>query len=185
MPLFRILRTIIEGINRAAGLVSGLALLIIGGMVFAEVILRASGQPSEWLPEWSGYLFSWAIVGGAAYTLMRNRHVRVELLQMHLPAAVNRVLDFCTALAGAAFCVLVAISGWEYFQDALLTGETTATTLRVPLWIIEFPVFLSFALLALQFLIEACKALFGFRQGTDTAGANAANAQLDKEPSHV
>ena len=185
MPLFRVLRQLIEGINRAAGLVSGLALLLIGGMVFSEVILRASGQPSEWLPEWSGYLFSWAMVGGAAYTLMRGRHVRVELLQMYLPAAVNRVLDCCTALAGAAFCVLVAVTGWEYFQDALLTGETTATTLRMPLWIIEFPVFLSFALLALQFLIQAGEALLGFRRGAGNAADASATAQLSKESSHA
>ncbi|MDO5675193.1 MAG: TRAP transporter small permease [bacterium] len=185
MLVFRVLRAAIEGINRAAALVSGLALLVIGCMVFAEVILRAGGRPSEWLPEWSGYLFSWAMVGGAAYTLMRDRHVRVELLQMHLPASVNRVLNFCTALAGAAFCVLVAMSGWEHFQDALLTGETTATTLRVPLWIIEFPVFLSFALLALQFLIEACKALFGFRRDMQNTATDSTNVQLSKESNHA
>lgn len=164
--MFRILRSTVRTINLAAGLISGFALLVIGCMVFCEVILRASGQPSEWLPEWSGYLFSWAIVGGAAYTLMRGRHVRVELLQMHLSAGWNRVLDLCTSLVGTAFCVLVAVSGWQHFQDALQTGETSATALRVPLWIIEFPVFLSFALLALQFLLLACEALSGQGQGT-------------------
>ena len=125
-------------------------------------------------------------MGGAAYTLMRDRHVRVELLQMHLPAGLNRVLDCCTALAGAAFCVLVAVSGWEYFQDALSTGETTATTLRVPLWIIELPVFLSFALLALQFLIRACDALLGFRQDSCmAAGEPSSAAPPVQESAHV
>ena len=83
------------------------------------------------------------------------------------------------------FCVLVAVSGWEYFQDALLTGETTATTLRMPLWIIEFPVFLSFALLALQFLIQAGEALLGFRRGAGNAADASATAQLSKESSHA
>ena len=183
MFFFRFLRKGIESINLAAALVSGLALLLIGGMVFCEVFLRASGQPSEWLPEWSGYLFSWAMVGGAAYTLMRGRHVRVELLQMHLPAACNRVLDACTSLAGMAFCVLVAISGWQHFQDALQTGETTATALRVPLWIIELPVFLSFALLAMQFALLACDAMLG--NGQAGRGQGTATLEQNKETVHV
>ncbi len=171
MSLFRVFRTTVRAVNLAAGLISGFILLVIGCMVFCEVILRASGQPSEWLPEWSGYLFSWAMVGGAAYTLMRGRHVRVELLQMHLPAGWNRVLDLCSSLVGAAFCTLVVVSGWQHFQDALQTGETSATALRVPLWIIEFPVFLSFALLALQFLLLACEALSGHGQDAKPAQA--------------
>lgn len=183
MLLFRTLRKTVETLSLAAGLISGLALLLIGGMVFCEVVLRASGQPSEWLPEWSGYLFAWAMVGGAAYTLMRGRHVRVELLQMYLPANLNRMLDCCTSLAGAAFCVLVAMSGWEYFQDALLTGETTATTLRVPLWIIELPIFLSFALLALQFVLLACNSALGLTHGG--TGQKHADSPQDEESSHA
>lgn len=171
MTALTVLGAAITTLNRAAALISGFALLIIGGMVCCEVVLRAGGRPSDWLPEWSGYLFSWAMVGGAAYTLMCGRHVRVELLQMRLPAGWNRVLDLCTSLVGAAFCALVAVSGWQHLQDALLTGETSATTLRVPLWIIELPVFLSFVLLSLQFLLLACRALpgYGHPQATDTA----------------
>ena len=172
------LRQYIEGINKVAGLISGLLLLLVGGMMCCEVLLRANGRPSAWLPEWSGYLFSWAMVGGAAYTLMRKRHVQVELLQMHLSPRLNAILDFIGSLMGLAFCALVSFSGWQYFIDTLQTGETTSTTLRIPLWIISLPIFVSFVLLVLQF------ALFAFDAVVAMVATGKAPIQ-DKEDAHA
>lgn len=143
----------IELITKIMALAGGFIILFVGAILFVEVVLRTAGYPTEWIPEWSIYLFSWAMIGGAAYTLHKGRHVRVELLMMHLPPVWRNLLDIGTSLVGASLCALIAFHGWEHLQDILLTGETTSTALRVPLWLTDSPIFFGFALLALQFLL--------------------------------
>ena len=151
----RIVKRICEACNLAVGLISGFCILFVGLILFIEVIFRYLGHPTQWIPETSVYLFSGAMLGGAAYTLMKDRHVRVELLLMHLPPRVQNCMDAVTSLVGAAFCALVAAHGWEHIADVIQTGETTPTTMRLPLWITDFPLLLGFVLLTLQFLLIA------------------------------
>ncbi len=163
--LYRI-KTIYAAVLTAVGLVSGFFLLAAGCILFVEVICRYSGRPTDWIPEVSVYLFTWAILFGAAYTLMRERHVRVELLTDRLSARARDCCFLLTSLGGTAFCCLVALHGWENLMDALLTGETTATALRIPLWLVDMPLFFGFVLLALQFALQACERLVRLRRGS-------------------
>lgn len=147
------LKQTVEFVCKAIALVGGFLILVIGILLFVEVVMRTAGSPTEWISEWSVYLFSWAILLGGAYTLQQGRHVRVELLMMHLPPVWSNLLDCLTSIIGAALCALIAQHGWEHLQDVIMTGETSSTSLRVPLWLTDFPLFLGFLLLSLQFLL--------------------------------
>ena len=148
-------KRLVHGLTLCVGLISGFLILVVGGILFVEVACRYAGYPTKWIPETSVYLFAWATLGGGAYTLLRNKHVQVELLLMHLSPRSQAILDRVTSLAGAAFCGLIAWHGWEHLQDVLETGETTPTTLRIPLWLTDFPLPFGFGLLALLFLLKA------------------------------
>lgn len=150
------LRTAYEKLNLAVGLLSGFALLFAGCILFIEVVCRYTGNPTDWVAETSVYLFASAMLLGSAYTLMRGRHVNVELLLDRLPPRVQNICNVATSFGGMAFCLLVACHGWVDLLDVIETGETTATTMRVPLWITEMPLFIGFALLSIQFFILAC-----------------------------
>lgn len=150
-----VLKRALAWCNYVCGLASGFCILLVGLILFVEVVLRYTGHPTEWIPETSVYLFCGAMLCGAAYTLQQGSHVRVELLLMQLPPRVRIWLDVLTALGGAAFCALVTCHAWDHLADVILTGETTPTSMRVPLWITDMPLLVGFVLLTLQFVAIA------------------------------
>lgn len=157
-------------INTAVGLLSGAALFFAGIILFAEVVCRYSGNPTSWIAETSVYLFAGAMLLGAAYTLMRERHVRVELFIQRFSPRAQDAFYLITSLGGMAFCLLIAVHGWVDLLEVIETGETTATTMRVPLWLTEMPLFIGFVLLSVQFFIHACDRVVRLRQGSPLEG---------------
>lgn len=155
------IKRFLERCNIAVAMFSGLIILFIGCILFIEVVMRYTGNPTRWIPEWSTYLFAWAMLCGAAYTLYKGKHVRVELFIMHLPRKARHVLDIITALAGAAFCVVICDQIIEHLADVMLTGETTATALRLPLIVKDSPMLLGFVLLVIQFLLIVADRIAG------------------------
>lgn len=188
--MFPALKRALALCNLVCGLASGLCILLVGLILFVEVVLRYAGYPTQWIPETSVYLFCGAMLCGAAYTLQEGRHVRVELLIMRLPLRMQIWLDVATALGGAAFCALVTVHAWEHLADVLLTGETTPTAMRVPLWITDLPLFVGFVLLTLQFLaialtLAAQSRVFhasGAKSGTSAAHAGGDTAGTSGGP---
>lgn len=160
--MFPLLRRALALCNFVCGLAGGFCILLVGLLLFVEVVLRYAGHPTQWIPESSVYLFCGAMLCGAAYTLQHGNHVRVELLIMHLSPCAQARFDAVTALGGAAFCALVSLHAWDHLADVILTGETTPTAMRLPLWITDLPLFIGFVLLTLQFVAIA---LIRARQG--------------------
>lgn len=155
----------------AVGYLAGFSLLLVGVILFIEVICRYSGNPTDWIAETSVYLFAGSMLLGTSYTLMRERHVRVELLICRFSPRAQDLCYLATSLAGVCFCLVVAGHGWADLMDVLETGETTATTLRIPLWIVEFPLFVGFVLTAVQFLIQAGDRIIRLKNGSPAEGA--------------
>ena len=168
--MLQTLRALNTKLNTAVGLLCGFALLFAGVILFIEVVCRYTGYPTSWIPEVSVYLFAGAMLLGAGYTLMRERHVRVELLIERFSPKVQDLFYLGTALGGAAFCALIAYYGWFDMLEVIETGETTATTLRVPLWLTDFPLFAGFVLLTIQFLLFACERVVRLQQGSPLEG---------------
>ena len=170
------LKTINTKVNMTIGLLSGCALFISGIILFIEVVCRYSGHPTSWISETSVYLFAGAMLLGAPYTLMRERHVRVELLVCRFSPRIQDIVYLITSIGGMAFCILVASYGWVDLVEVFETGETTATTMRIPLWITDMPLFIAFVLLSIQFFIFACDRAIRLQNGSPLDGLNSGGA---------
>lgn len=168
--MFAPFKALYSRLNTAVGYLSGFALLAAGVILFIEVVCRYSGKPTNWIAETSVYLFSGAMLLGASYTLMRGRHVRVELLICRFSPKTQDLCYLVTSIVGMVFCIIVASHGWADLMDVIETGETTATTMRVPLWLTEMPLFLGFMLTAVQFAIMACERIQRLNQGSPLDG---------------
>ena len=168
--MLQTLKTISAKLNTIVGLLCGFALLFVGAILFVEVVCRYSGYPTSWIPEVSIYLFAGSMLLGAAYTLQRERHVRVELLIERFSPRTQDIFYFLTALGGAAFCALIVYFAWFDMLEVIETGETTPTSLRVPLWLTELPLFIGFVLLTIQFLLFACDRVVRLQQGSPLEG---------------
>lgn len=164
--MFTLCKTLLTKLNTAVGFVSGFTLLLAGILLFIEVVCRYSGNPTDWIAETSVYLFAGAMLFGAAYTLMRERHVRVELLICRFSPRNQDIFNLITALGGMIFCLVVAAHAWVDLIDVIETGETSATIMRIPLWVTEMPLFIGFSLLVLQFLLMAAERAMSLKNGS-------------------
>jgi len=152
--MFKIIRSAVEKGNLILGYVSGLGILLMGLMLFYEVVCRYFFRsPTIWAQEMSIYLFMWTMLAGGAYTLQQGKHVRIDLLVEHFSVRTQHFLEMVTSVAGLVFCAVITWQAYEMIVASIGYGKVSATLLRVPMWIPQLALLLGFALLTLQFAI--------------------------------
>lgn len=115
------------------------------------------------------YFFAGVFLLGAAYTLQKNEHVRIDILSARLSARGQAWLDI---LGGLLFllplcAVLIYFSG-PFFWQAFLSREASSSPGGLILWPAKFLIPLGFSLLALQGVAEIIKRA-GFLLGDEQA----------------
>lgn len=111
------------------------------------------------------YLFSATFLLAGAYTLLRNEHVRIDILSGRLSARAQNWIDifgllfFLLPMAG-----LIMWLSWPVFLDALRSGEVSSNAGGLIIWPARLLVPFGFALLILQAFSELIKR-FAFLRG--------------------
>ncbi|MCC7547257.1 MAG: TRAP transporter small permease subunit [Burkholderiales bacterium] len=104
------------------------------------------------------YLFSAVFLLAAGYTLLRNSHVRVDVLHVHLPVRARLWIELLgTALFLIPFALLVVRYGWPYFLDSVANREISLNAGGLAVWPVKLLIPLGFLLLLLQGLSQLVK----------------------------
>ena len=136
------------------------------------VVRKVFNYSSNAYLEVQWYLFAWAFLVAAGYTLLHREHVRIDVLNSRLPKKVQVWID----IIGFAFfltplCLLVLWLGVPMLMDKFASGEVSPNTgglVRWPVWL-ALPV--GFGLLLLQGWSELIKRIAFLRgQGPDPMG---------------
>lgn len=144
----------------AAFLVLAAALISAGNATLRYLLSMSS---NAWL-EIQSYLFAGIVLLGAAETLRRNEHVRVDLLYSNLSARKRLWVDvFGILLFLLPFVLVMAWLSWPIAWRSLRTGEGSASAGGLPLWPLRMLLPLGFGLLALQGLSELVKRIAALR----------------------
>ena len=146
--------------------------LIFGATVISAVnavIRKAFNYSSNGFLEVQWYLFAWSFLVAAGYTLLKREHVRIDVLNSHLPRKVRLAIEilglifFLTPL-----CVMVLYYTVPLTIQMFESGEMSNNPgglIRWPVWL-ALPV--GFTLLLLQGWSELIKCLaFVTGQGPD------------------
>lgn len=127
-----------------------------------EVIARkVLGTPTSWSFE-LGYMLTGAyfLLGGAV-TLLRNEHVRIDLVYGSFGPRGRAAIDLAFLLVlFLPFCALMSHALWDYAADAFASGRTTGKSAwNPPAWPFRAVMFAGFALLTLQVTAKILHAL--------------------------
>ena len=150
--------------------------LLLVALVCYDVMMRyffRSGSIA--LQELQWHLFSALFLLGAAATLKRDEHVRVDLIyrSRHVSARGRARINLCgSLLLLAPFCVLIIVTSWPFVYQAWSFAEGSPDPGGLPLrWVAKAMIPLGFFLLLLQGLAECLKnlsfILYGARAGQD------------------
>lgn len=184
MHILRKFAAAIDGLNqRLGGVLRWLALLMVlmgAYNAVARYLTRSAGVAlsSNALNEAQWYLFSLIFLLGAAYGLKVDAHVRVDVLYGRLSAKARGWIDLLgTVLFLVPFCLVMLWVSTPTIRNSWRIREVSPDPGGLPRYPIKAVILVAFALLLLQGLSQAVKAIDAIRgegQGEDDGGKETA-----------
>lgn len=171
-PLLRLSRAI-DAINQATGqtvywLVLISVLVSAGNATFRYALNMSS---NAWL-ELQWYLFSAIFLLCAGYTLLRNEHIRIDIISGRFSARAQAWIDIIgTVLFLLPMAITIMLLSWPMFVESWVRNEISADPGGLVRWPVKILVPIGFLLLTLQGFSELIKRI-AFLQGliSDPAG---------------
>jgi TRAP-type mannitol/chloroaromatic compound transport system permease small subunit len=149
----------IDGLSTRIGRIVYWLVLVVSLLSAFNAAMRFTIDYSSnaWL-EIQWYLFSAIFLLGGGYTLLRNEHVRIDVVSAHLSPRARAWIDvFGLLLFVLPLCVLLVALGVPYVKFSYAVGEVSSNAGGLIRWPAKALIPLGFALLGLQALSELIK----------------------------
>ena len=160
----RISAAIDAGNHRVGSAVAWLVLAMTLVSALNAISRRVFNLSSNAFLEIQWYLFAAIFMLAAGYTLLRNEHVRVDIVNSRLSTRTRLWLDlFGTVLFLGPFVLLVLRYGWPYFTESFQSREVSLQAGGLILWPVKLVLPLGFFLLLLQGVSQAVKIIAALR----------------------
>jgi len=158
-------------VQSVAGGLAGLSLLSLLALVCLSVITRTFGITATFAEEFTRYNIIVLFAFGSGYTLMKGRQIATDSLLQLLSERIRDVLGIVTGAVSLTLFAVVLESSYVMWSIAYAWNLRSGTDIGVPLWPIQFLVFLGFFLLILQTLADMAEAIhrLASRKGTGQA----------------
>lgn len=132
-----------------------LSVLISAGNALVRYSLDTSSN--AWL-EVQWYLFSAVFLLCASYTLLRNEHVRIDVVSGRFSRRAQAWIDIVgTLLFLLPMAAIIVWLSWPFFVDSYSRGEISSDAGGLLRWPVKLLMPVGFALLVLQGLSELIK----------------------------
>jgi TRAP-type mannitol/chloroaromatic compound transport system permease small subunit len=167
----------IDAINRFVGRTAcWLVLVAVLISSFNAFSRKALDMSSNAMLEIQWYLFSGVFLLTAAYTLLSNEHVRVDIIFGQLSRRKQLMIEmFGLVVFLAPMTLLVLVLSWAPFMSAFTTGEMSSNAGGLIRWPVKLLIPIGFGLLLLQGLSEFIKNLDEYRRLPHDREAGAAH----------
>ena len=162
LALSRQIDALTERIGRSAIWIVLIVVLISAG----NAIMRyAFNYRSNGLLEIQWYLFGLLFLSCSGYTLLRNEHVRIDLLSSKLSKRGQAWIDvFGIIFFLMPMAIAILMLSWPVFMHAFESGEMSNSAGGLIVWPARLMIPVGFALLIMQGVSELIKRI-GFLQG--------------------
>lgn len=151
--------------ERVGRLVYWLVLIVVLISAANATVRKLFDYSSNAYLEIQWYLFSVIFLFGAGYTLLRNEHVRIDIIQGRLsPRAQNWIDVFGIVIFLMPMSIIIMWLSWPLFTDALARHEVSSNAGGLVIWPARLMLPVGFALLILQGVSELIKRI-GFLTG--------------------
>ena len=132
-----------------------LAILVSAGNAIVRKAFDISSN--AWL-ELQWYLFGWAFLVAASYTLQRNEHIRIDIVSNALSRRTRNWIDILGHLFMLLpFTLLMVYLSWPFFWRSWLSGERSGSAGGLIIWPGRLAILAGFVLLFLQAVSELIK----------------------------
>lgn len=155
LKLSRMIDALTERVGKATIWLVLIVTLISAVNAFVRYAVNYS---SNGLLEIQWYLFSAIFLLSAGYTLMRNEHVRIDVVSGHFSPRVLAWIDIVgTLFFLAPMAIAVLYLSWPIFVNSYLNNEYSSNAGGLIIWPVRGLVPVGFALLIVQGVSELIK----------------------------
>jgi len=172
-PLLRLSHGI-DWLNEKIGDVCNWLIVVACVISASNAMVRYAYDQSSnaWL-EVQWYCFAVIVMFGAAYTLKKNEHVRVDIFYMGLSRRGQLWVDILGTLVFLLpTCAILAWLSWPFFAQSFAVLEHSSNAGGLIRWPIKLVLPVGFALVALQGISELIKRV-AFLNGIDVPSLEA------------
>jgi TRAP-type mannitol/chloroaromatic compound transport system permease small subunit len=150
---------LIDGMNERIGRSAMWIVLIVSLISAANAVSRyAINFSSNALLEIQWYLFSAIFLLCGGYTLLRNEHVRIDVVSSHLSPRAHAWIDIVgTLLFLMPMALAVLWYAWPVFLHSFVNQEMSSNAGGLIIWPVRILVPIGFVLLAAQGVSELIK----------------------------
>lgn len=137
--------------------------LILMLLICFDVVMRYIWNSSKtWILELEWHLFSVLFLLGASYTLLHDKHVRVDLFYEKLSEKQKNLVNVIgTILFLIPWCLMILNTSWDYAMNSLSFNEKSSQPNGLPArYVIKFFIWIGFALLLIQALSTIIKSIY-------------------------
>lgn len=147
---------------------AGAQLVLLGGIVLAQIAWRLSGSSLPDVDELAGYLMAGSIFLALPYTLLHGDHIQVTLVSARLDAVNAQRLAL---IAWSLSLIATGYVAWHaagFLYETWQFGERSTGKLSLPMWLPQLPMLLGFAGL---FVVTAWRLLQQWRRDESPGSA--------------
>ena len=149
MPALRALRSGLDFIYLAAGVLAALCLIAILTLIVVQMLARWTGEVFPGAPDYAGYCMAAASFLAFANALNRGSHIRVSILINAVGPGFRRVLEIWCFGIGTAVMWYFVYYAWRFVNFSILINDISQGQDRTPLWIPQSVMFVGAVILAI------------------------------------
>lgn len=151
---------ILYWIIRKLNILSGIALVLMMGLVFVNVALRALWKPILGTYEFTGFLAALTIAFAVAHCASKKGHIAITLFADRLPPRVQAIFDSLVAILSTALFAVISWQCVRYAINLYEIGEVSPAT-ATPFYPFIIAVAFGLLMLALVLLNDIIKSIGG------------------------
>ncbi|WP_262176781.1 TRAP transporter small permease [Saccharococcus sp. Marseille-Q5394] len=147
--------TVMDLLIRWGAYIAGVLILITTVMTFYEVVSRSFfHKPTSWATELSIYAIIGSCFLGSAYAVRTYSHITVDLLINNVNDRIKTLLAYLTNSLGLVFSIIFTLYSYLHVIKTFNLGVTSASLLRIPMYIPESLLVIGGVLLCIAFILQ-------------------------------
>lgn len=167
------MRRMLDALYFAGGILAALCLLLITGLIVAQITGRTFEFVVPSANMLAGFLLGGAIFLALPYSFKAGCHIRVELATQQFSPRIRRAIDLLCHLAAAAITAYMTwifgkmvVRSWQY-------GDVSDGLVGVPLWLPQGSFVIGLSLFLVALMDETMMLMIGAKRAADESGDDA------------
>lgn len=152
---------IIDATSTWTGKIVSVLSLVVALIICYEIVVRDFFHaPTVWVAEATVFLCGLVYLLGGAWTLLDDKHVRVDMLYGALSPRGQAIMDCVTYLAFTLYLGVMIWATYSYTVESVALRETTMSPWNPAIWPMKVMLFLSLIMVFVQGTVKFIRDIY-------------------------